>query len=100
MIAMTDVQSTNLKAFGYDPASQTLAVRFGPGKVYHYTQVPANLAKQFAEAESKGKAFASMVRGKFEHTVVLDEPDEDADITTTDGTVVDVAKPWQLPAEV
>lgn len=99
MIAMTDVQSTNLKAFGYDPASQPLAVRFAPGKVYHYTNVPADLAKQFAEAESKGKAFASMVRGKFEHTVVLDEPD-DAAITTKDGAVVDTAKPWQLPAEV
>jgi len=73
MIALTPVKSSALKAHGYDPAGRTLAVHLTSGKVYHYKDVPPETAAEFAAAESIGKAFASMIRGKFEHVVVLDE---------------------------
>lgn len=76
MIALTEVKSKMLQAFGYDATTRTLAVRFGPGKVYQYTDVPPEAAEKLAQAESIGSAFASTIRGKFGHTVVLDEQEE------------------------
>lgn len=76
MVPLTSVQSSMLQAFGYDAASQTLAVRFGPGKVHHYVGVPADTAEALAKSESIGKGFNALIRGKFEHTVVLDETQE------------------------
>ena len=75
MIALHECSSSVVKAHGYDPSIQTLAVRFGPGKVYHYTGVPPEVATEFAGAESIGKAYGSMIRGKYDHTVVLDDND-------------------------
>ncbi len=73
MVQLTTVASKMMQASGYDPASRTLAVRFGPGKVYHYADVPAEVADKIAAAESVGSVFAQTVRGKFEHTIILDE---------------------------
>ena len=75
MIALTSVKSSNIAAQGYDPVSQVLAIRFtgGSDKIYHYKSVPPEVAEEFAKADSIGRAFASMIRGKFEHQVVLEE---------------------------
>jgi len=77
MIALTEVKSSMLQAFGYDIETQTLAVRFGPGKVYSYRDVPPETAEALAKSESIGKGFGALIRGKFEHAVVLDEPEAD-----------------------
>lgn len=73
MIALKDVKSSMLQAYGYDGTSQTLAVRFSPGKIYHYKNVPPDVAEKVANAESIGKAFASLIRGQYEHTTILEE---------------------------
>jgi hypothetical protein len=75
MIALTPVVSSNIAAHGYEASSKTLAIRFtgGSNKVYQYQHVPPDVAAEFAKAESIGRAFASMIRGKFEHSIVLDE---------------------------
>ena len=75
MIALTPVVSSNIAAHGYDAGSKTLAIRFtgGSPKVYHYRDVPPEVADSFAKAESVGRAFIGMIRGQFEHTIVLDE---------------------------
>ena len=76
MVVLTPVKSQMIAAFGYDAPTQTLAVRFSPGKVFHYQNVPADTAEALAKSESIGKGFNALIRGKFEHTVVLDEPQE------------------------
>lgn len=75
MIELKPVKSAVLAAHGYDATTQTLAIKFnGGGKVYHYRDVPRDVAEAFAGAESTGKAYGSMIRGKFEHEIILDEP--------------------------
>jgi len=73
MIALTPCNSKMLQAFGYDTATQTLAVRFGPGKVYHYKDVPQDIADKMRDAESVGTCFAANVRNAFQFEVVVDE---------------------------
>ena len=76
MTALKPVDSKMMQAWGYDPASRTLAVRFGPGKVYHYADVPPEVEGHMRDAKSVGIAFALHVRGKFQHTIVIDEESE------------------------
>ncbi len=77
MIALTEVKSKMLQAFGYDAATRTLAVRFGVGRVYSYADVPPEAVEKLAKAESIGSAFAIHIRGKFNHTVILDEAEKE-----------------------
>jgi len=65
-IPMTPVTSSNIKAVGHDPKSLTLAVHFlsGPEPCY-FGPVPAEVAAQLAGAESVGKAFGQLIRGKW-----------------------------------
>jgi hypothetical protein len=72
MIALKAVTSKAMQAYGYDAATQVLAVRFGPGKVYHYQGVPADMVKEMEEAESLGSFFGRNIR-RYTATVVLDE---------------------------
>lgn len=69
--------SKQVKAYGYDATSGVLAVQFvnSPGVVYHYREVPADVAKAFDAAESKGSAMATMIRGKFDfNRIEVGEP--------------------------
>lgn len=56
-IALQPVESSQVKAVGYDEASKTLAVQFkhGAGAVYHYGGVSPELHQAFISAESMGK---------------------------------------------
>lgn len=65
VIPQASVVSSNLAAYGYDAHRQVLAVTFKSGEIWHYGSVSADLAEQFAEAESKGKFFVAHIRGKF-----------------------------------
>lgn len=57
--------SSNVTGIGYDPTTQTLAVRFKSGKTYNYQDVPPQVHKDFMAAPSKGSFFATNVKGKF-----------------------------------
>lgn len=63
-IPLTAVESNQVAAIGYDEASGTMAVTFtrGPGHVYHYPNVSAELYQQFMAAESKGKFFGVNIK--------------------------------------
>lgn len=69
-IDLIPCESSQIEGFGYDPASQILAIRF-PGKgasagsVYHYADVPAQVFEDMKAAESKGKFFGSVIRGRY-----------------------------------
>lgn len=59
MIPMTEVpkeRSSQVAAYGYEPASKTLAVIFrrGAGHVYHYADVPQEKADGLSTAPSLG----------------------------------------------
>lgn len=72
MIELTECTSAVICAYGYDATTQILAIKFKAGnKVYHYNEIPPDVAQAFAEAESIGKAYGSMIRGKYLHEVVV-----------------------------
>ncbi|NML34547.1 KTSC domain-containing protein [Paraburkholderia antibiotica] len=68
VIAMSTVKSSQIHSIGYDPASQTLAVRFKdratdePTSLYHYSGVtPANF-DALKGAESIGSHFYKHIK--------------------------------------
>jgi hypothetical protein len=69
-IPLTPCQSSNIAAHGYDPASKTLALQFKGGGVYHYHDVPAEVAAGLSNAESIGKYVSQSIRGQFKHTAI------------------------------
>lgn len=74
-ITYTDCESSQIHSFGYDATTHTLGVKFhskgknmaepAPPSEYWYFGVPAHVAEAFAAAESKGSAFAKLIRGCF-----------------------------------
>lgn len=71
MVQLTDVQSSVIAAHGYDAATQTLAIKFRGGNVYHYRDVPIDVAAAFANAESVGRAYTSMIREQYAGEMVV-----------------------------
>lgn len=70
-IPLTPVASSNIEATGYDPATNTLAVKFKGGKrIYHYADVPGDVHKAMQKADSVGKFLGANIVGKFKHTTV------------------------------
>ena len=74
---MTAVESSNLKAYGYASDARVLRVEFGSSGAYEYLGVPPDVAEKFASAPSKGKFFASNIRGEYESRRII-EPKEEA----------------------
>ena len=62
---MKPVKSSNIEAIGYDPATQTLAVKFRHGGVYHYEGVPASAHEALVNAKSVGGHFFQHIRNGF-----------------------------------
>lgn len=69
-IALTPVESSQFKAYGYDADTQTLAIEFHsksedkPGAVYHYANVTPEAWAEFQAAESKGAHFNRAIKSK------------------------------------
>lgn len=63
-IALVPVESNQVKAIGYDPATKTLAVTFtrGQGAIYHYAGVEPETHAAFVGAESIGKFFGANIK--------------------------------------
>ena len=49
----------------YLPNRQQLDLMFGSGRRYCYTNVPAHVARRFADALSKGRFYNSEIRNRF-----------------------------------
>lgn len=73
MIKLTQLRSSNLRAAGHEPTTNLLAVHFTNGSVYHYKDVPPDVASKFLQADSPGKYFAAEIRGKYAGERVVDE---------------------------
>lgn len=69
-IATTPMQSSNIKASGYDGATKTLRIEFHSGSIYDYEGVAPEVAAAFAEAKSPGGFHAASIRGKYTAALV------------------------------
>lgn len=63
-IALFPVESNQVKAIGYDAATETLAMQFkhGAGAIYHYPNVTKELHEALMAAESIGKFFGQHIK--------------------------------------
>lgn len=63
-IALFPVESNQVKAIGYDSATETLAMQFkhGVGAIYHYPGVIKELHEALMAAESIGKFFGQHIK--------------------------------------
>ena len=59
---MHPVKSTNIKAVGYDPATQKLHVEFHSTGVYEFDDVSESKHRKLMEAPSIGKHFQQHIR--------------------------------------
>lgn len=59
------IKSSNIVAYAYDEATQTLSIEFISGIRYDYHGVDKGVVEQFQEAPSKGGFFAEDIRNKF-----------------------------------
>ena len=80
-ITLVPCESSQIAATAYDAESKTLAIQFkakggGAGNIYHYSNVPPELAAEFDKAESKGKFFGSRIKGWFDYEKIEPERDE------------------------
>lgn len=55
------VESSMIRAVGYDPATETLEVEFNTGKVWQYLDVPAEVHRQLMASDSHGSYMRSLV---------------------------------------
>lgn len=66
-IALTPVKESKLLAgIGHDPATNTLAIEFSKGGIYHYQGVTAKDFAALQAAKSQGSHFGTAIRGKFD----------------------------------
>ncbi len=68
------INSTSLRAIGYDAGRQVLEVEFRGGGVYRYTGVPPDVYVGLRDAASPGNYFVSYVRDLFPHQRVTSAP--------------------------
>ena len=54
--------STNLRAHGYDPQTETLRVEFNGGNQYDYHGVPKEMHQAFLDAPSQGSYLHSVIK--------------------------------------
>jgi hypothetical protein len=64
--AWQPIESSNLNAGAYVPATGRLYVEFADGSIYRYTGVPEDMLDMIASADSPGSEFhQSVVRGDY-----------------------------------
>ncbi|NLG35691.1 MAG: KTSC domain-containing protein [Lentisphaerae bacterium] len=65
-VDLQPVDSSAVKAIGYDAATQTLFVQMlATMEVYAYEDVPAKVYKSFLSSKSKGRFYTDKVKGKY-----------------------------------
>ncbi|MCQ4279331.1 KTSC domain-containing protein [Pseudomonas stutzeri] len=58
------VNSSSLRALGYDPDEQALEVEFHNGSQYRYEQVPAEVVQALLQADSLGRYFNQVFKAQ------------------------------------
>jgi hypothetical protein len=65
--------SSAIKAASYQAANEKLVITYTGGSMYLYSDVPAQTATDFKDAESKGRYLVEHVKDKYPFTLVLKE---------------------------
>lgn len=65
---MTNVNSSNVAAVGYDEDSQTLQVEFNNGGTYQYFDVPEAIFEGLRDADSVGQYLNQQVKGVYRYS--------------------------------
>ena len=66
----TIVVSSNVKAVGYDEASETLEVEFLNGSCYQYFGVPSSIHEKMMLEPSKGRFLHTYIRNVYPYSRV------------------------------
>lgn len=69
-ITLQPIESSNIKAVGYDPAGRKLCVEFRSGAVHDYHDVPGDVHQALLTAKSIGAYHANFFKGRFKSTKV------------------------------
>lgn len=77
MIPLNPISNSSaVEAMGYDPGTQTLAVRYkGSSKTTHFKGVEPHILEQANAADSLGGFLNSQVRGTYDAEVIADDED-------------------------
>lgn len=62
---LTPCNSSAIGAHGFDPATQTLFLKFTSGTTYSYPEVSNDIYAALREAESVGRFYGAHIKGKF-----------------------------------
>ena len=63
---MHEVESSNVKAIGYETTTNTLVVEYLSGLKYEYSNVPVNVFDELLNSVSKGKYMNQTIKGQYE----------------------------------
>lgn len=66
-IQWIEADSSNIKRYGWDPASATLGIEFNSGATYHYYNVPREVFADMEAADSQGVFLARVIKGSYEY---------------------------------
>lgn len=59
---MQSVQSSQINAIGYAPATHTMRIEFKNGGLYEYSSVPPEVFEEFSKAKSVGSHFYKHIK--------------------------------------
>lgn len=76
-ISMKPVKSSQIREIGHDPVTNTLAVRFNTGSLYHYTGVDATKFSAFHATESIGSHFGKHIKGHHDYTRITETKEKE-----------------------
>lgn len=65
---MTPCTSSQIKAHGHDPETDTLEIHYNSGGIYHYHGVSAEKYADLAKAESVGRHIHANIKGQHKFT--------------------------------
>jgi len=65
MAKLVPVESSMIRAVGYDPETHILEVVFNSGRTYCYEDVPPEVRQELMTAESKGRYMRAAIIGVY-----------------------------------
>jgi hypothetical protein len=68
------VESTIVASVAYDARRERLQIEFRDRTVYQYFGVPAEVHDALMRAPSKGRCFNSLIRGRFDYSLMPNDP--------------------------
>lgn len=77
-MTLSPVESSNIRAIGYDGARRHLYIEFKAAGLYRYDDVPPQTVAAFMGATSIGQHFHRHIKGAYKHTRIEEAATADA----------------------